>query len=67
MNTFSINAVAVAVGLAFSAGALAQGMPKEQLARAGADYTMAGEKCDAFAGDAKSNCVNEAKARFGKS
>lgn len=32
-----------------------------------ADYAVAKEKCDAFAGGAKSNCMNEAKACFGKS
>ena len=32
-----------------------------------AEYTVAREKCDAFAGDAKSNCMNEAKARFDRS
>jgi hypothetical protein len=32
-----------------------------------ADYAVAAQKCDALAGDAKSACVNEAKARFGKS
>ena len=32
-----------------------------------AEYTVAKEKCDAFAGDAKSNCMNEAKARFDRS
>ena len=31
-----------------------------------ADYAVAKEKCDAFAGDAKTNCLNQAKARFGK-
>lgn len=31
-----------------------------------ADYAVAKEKCDVFASDAKSNCINEAKARFGK-
>ena len=31
-----------------------------------ADYAVAKERCDTFAGDAKTNCVNEAKARFGK-
>ena len=31
-----------------------------------ADYAVAKEKCGAFAGDAKSNCMSEAKARFGK-
>lgn len=32
-----------------------------------ADYAVAKQRCDGFAGDAKSNCMNEAKARFGKS
>jgi hypothetical protein len=31
-----------------------------------ADYKVALEKCDAFAGDAKANCVSSAKASFGK-
>lgn len=32
-----------------------------------ADYAVARERCDAFAGDTKSTCLAEAKARFGKS
>lgn len=36
-------------------------------ARREADYAVAKEKCGSFAGDAKSNCMNDAKARFGKS
>ena len=32
-----------------------------------ADYAVAKEKCDIFAGDAKSACVKNAKARFGQS
>lgn len=32
-----------------------------------ADFKVAIEKCDALAGDAKSRCVAEAKARFGRS
>lgn len=31
-----------------------------------ADYSVAAEKCDATAGDARSNCNAPAKARFGK-
>ena len=31
-----------------------------------ADYAVAKQKCDAFAGGAKDDCMNEAKARFGK-
>jgi len=32
-----------------------------------AEYAAAKERCDALAGDAKTQCVNDAKARFGKS
>lgn len=32
-----------------------------------AEYKVALERCDAFSGDAKSRCVQDAKARFGKS
>ena len=35
--------------------------------RRDADYTVAKEKCDAFSGDTKNNCLNEAKARFDRS
>lgn len=31
-----------------------------------ADYKVAAEKCDALAGDAKTGCINSAKATFGK-
>jgi hypothetical protein len=31
-----------------------------------ADYAVAKEKCDTYAGDARANCLNDAKARFGK-
>ena len=31
-----------------------------------AEYKVAMERCDALGGDAKSRCVNDAKARFGK-
>jgi hypothetical protein len=34
--------------------------------KANADYAVAKEKCDAYAGDAKASCLNDAKARFGK-
>lgn len=32
-----------------------------------ADYKVATEKCDALRGDAKDNCIKDAKARYGKS
>ena len=31
-----------------------------------ADYKVAAEKCESLAGDAKSACMSNAKARFGK-
>lgn len=31
-----------------------------------ADYKVAVEKCDAMSGDAKTSCLNSAKAKFGK-
>jgi len=34
-------------------------------AKRDANYATAKEKCDAFCGDAKTSCVNEAKARYG--
>jgi hypothetical protein len=34
-------------------------------AKRDADYATAKEKCDAFAGDAKSSCLADAKSRFG--
>lgn len=36
---------------------------KEKVA---ADYAVAKEKCDALAGDSKSSCLGDAKARFGQ-
>lgn len=35
--------------------------------KSAADYAVAKEKCDVFAGEVKVNCINNAKARFGKS
>jgi len=35
-------------------------------AKTDADYKVAAEKCDALAGDAKTNCITTAKAKFGK-
>jgi hypothetical protein len=104
MNKFGINAIAIAMGLAFSAGAMAQMSPgamskeqdksvKDSMAadtsanaksdannmgaadarkdsqsdKRDADYSAAKEKCDALADDAKSNCMNQAKALYGKS
>ena len=32
-----------------------------------AGYAVAKEKCDAFAGDTKTNCIKKAKTRYGQS
>jgi hypothetical protein len=100
MKKLDISAIAIAMGLAFSAGAMAQGMSKDpypsekgggmstgtstptqgkdnanmgadsrkdaQSDKGDADYAAAKGKCDALAGDAKSTCMSEAKARYGK-
>ena len=70
MNTLNINAIALAVSFAFSAGAMAQSLSKDEY-KAGkdkiaAEYKVAKEQCDTYAGNAKDACVNEAKTRFGK-
>jgi hypothetical protein len=87
MKRFSINALALAIGLAFSVGTMAQMQPKEAPSdskttmkegpadvskdaateKRDADYKLAKEKCDTFAGDAKASCLTEANTRFGKS
>ena len=76
MKRFSIHALALAIGLAFSAGTMAQMQPKQAPAgvskdaateKRDADYKLAKEKCDTFAGDAKASCLTEANTRFGKS
>jgi len=101
MKKLDIKVIAIAIGLAFSVGAMAQmstdqdkpkdGMgglnlqapvtpggnantpggpsdaPKDaQSAQRDRDYAAAKEKCDALASSAKSDCMTEAKTRFGK-
>jgi hypothetical protein len=104
MKKLKISAIAIAMGLAFSTVAMAQGMSKDPYpsekdgmavgtstsakskdspnemgadarkdaqsdkgdAQGDANYAAAKEKCDALAGDAKSTCMSDAKARFGK-
>lgn len=65
MNQFNIGTIAVAIGLAFSAGAIAQSMSKDEY-KAGkdgisAEYKSANANCDSFAGNAKDRCKAEAK------
>ncbi len=64
MNKFNIGAIAVAVGFAFSAGAMAQSMSKDEY-KAGRDgiaaqYKSAKANCNSFAGNVKDICRVEA-------
>jgi hypothetical protein len=65
-----ISALSVAIGLAFSAGAMAENMSKEQYKSGkdgiAAEYKSEKAACGAFAGNAKSSCMSDAKARYGK-
>jgi len=67
MNKFSINAFALAAGFAFSAGAMAQSMAKDDY-KAGKEqiagqYKAEKATCNSFSGNAKDVCVAEAKGR----
>jgi hypothetical protein len=67
MNKFNITAIAVAIGLAFSAGAMAQSMSKDEYKvhkdSIVAQYDSAKAGCDSFAGNAKDICMAEAKGK----
>lgn len=65
MNKLSINALALAVGLAFSAGAMAEAMEKDDY-KAGkhqieGQYKAEKAACNSFSGNAKDICIAEAK------
>jgi len=59
MTTANANAVANEKG--------ADARKEASSAMRDADYAVAKEKCLSFAGDARNSCLNDAKARFGKS
>jgi len=67
MKNLNISAIALAIGLAFSAGAMAEGMPKDQYKATGksidADYKTAKAACGALAGNANDICEAEAKGK----
>lgn len=67
MNKFNINTITLAVSLAFSAGAMAEGMSKDDYKagkdRIAAEYKVAKVGCDSFSGNAKDICVAEAKGK----
>lgn len=65
MNQFNIGTIAVAVGLAFSTGAMAQSMSKDEY-KAGrdgisAEYKSAKANCSSFSGNVKDRCKAEAR------
>jgi hypothetical protein len=64
MNKFTINALAVAISLAFSAGAMSQNMSKEQYQRGkdniAAKYKSSSASCGSLSGNAKDICKAEA-------
>ena len=65
MNRLNVNAVAFAIGLAFSAGAMAQGMSKENHKagheRIAVEYTAAKARCASLSGNPNDICEAEAK------
>ena len=70
MQKLDISVTACAISLAFSAGAMAQSMSKDDYKGAkdkiDAQYAAAKERCDAQSGSAKDQCIAQAKARYGK-
>lgn len=67
MNKLTLNALTLAVSLAFSAGAIAEGMSKVDY-KAGkdkisAEYKTAKASCDSFSGNAKDVCKAEASGK----
>jgi hypothetical protein len=67
MNTHQVSAVAAAIGLAFSAAAMADPMSKseyqQQKDSITAEYKAGKAKCDPLAGNAKDICMAEAKGK----
>lgn len=67
VNKFNINMIALAVGLAFSAGAMAEGISKDDYTagkdRIAAEYKAAKSGCASLSGNANDICIAEAKGR----
>lgn len=68
MKHLNIRAIALAVGLAFSIGAMADNMSKEQYKflekNIAAEYKAAKAGCDSLAGNAHDICVAQAKGKM---
>lgn len=67
MKNFKINVIVLAIGLAFSAGAMAESMTKNQykshVKSIESEYKVDKAGCDSSAGNAKDICVAEAKGK----
>ncbi|MEO8717049.1 MAG: hypothetical protein ABI423_02380, partial [Burkholderiales bacterium] len=67
MKRFSHSTIALALGLAFSAGAMAQGLSKEEYKSRTdgieAAYQSAAGRCGSFAANAKDICMAESKGK----
>lgn len=67
MNRLDINVIVLAVSLAFSAGALAEGISKDDYKAAkdkiAAEYTSAKTGCASLSGNPNDICVAEAKSK----
>ena len=67
MNKLNTTAIAAAIGLVFSAGALAQSLSKGAYKaaedRITAEYTTDKAKCDPLSGNTKDICIAEAKGK----
>jgi hypothetical protein len=67
MNKYSINAVALAIGFAFSAGVMAQAISKDDYkagkTRIGTEYKAAKAACSSLSGNPGDICVLEAKGK----
>jgi len=67
VNTIKINAIALSVSLAFSAGAMAQNMSKDAYKaskdKITAEYKLAKANCSPLSGNARDICKAEAKGR----
>jgi hypothetical protein len=67
MNKLNMTAIAAAIGLVFSAGALAQSMSKDAYKaaedRIAAEYATDKANCDSLSGNTKDICIAEAKGK----
>jgi hypothetical protein len=67
VNKININAIAIAIGLAFSAGAMPQTVSKDEYKSAkdgiAAEYKSAKAACGSLAGNAKNICQAEASGK----